>query len=100
MQIAQNAGYSDDKLGFIAHEDRATRQGDVRHRLLPPSRENPKFVDMFEAGIIDPVKVTRSGVENAASAAAVLLTTEAAVADIPEEKKEGAGGMQGMGGMD
>ncbi|HVM73573.1 MAG TPA: chaperonin GroEL [Candidatus Paceibacterota bacterium] len=46
-------------------------------------------VDMFEAGIIDPVKVTRSGVENAASAAAVLLTTEAAVADMPEDKKSG-----------
>ena len=57
-------------------------------------------VDMFEAGIIDPVKVTRSGVENAASAAAVLLTTEAAVADIPEEKKDAAPGMGGMGGMD
>ncbi len=56
--------------------------------------------DMFEAGIIDPVKVTRSCVQNAASAAAVLLTTEAAVADIPEEKKN-AGGMQGgMDGMD
>jgi len=61
-----------------------------------------EIVDMYEAGIIDPVKVTRSGVENAASAAAVLLTTEAAVADIPEEKKApapGAGGM-GMGGED
>ncbi len=57
-------------------------------------------VDMFEAGIIDPVKVTRSGVENAASAAAVLLTTEAAVADIPEDKKAPAGGMPGMGDMD
>lgn len=52
--------------------------------------------DMLEAGVIDPVKVTRSGVENAASAAAVLLTTEAAVADIPEEKKA-APGMPGMG---
>jgi len=53
---------------------------------------------MIEAGIIDPVKVTRSGVENAASASAVLLTTDAAVADIPEEKKDApAGGMPGMG---
>ena len=60
-----------------------------------------KIVDMYEAGIIDPVKVTRSGVENAASAAAVLLTTEAAVADIPEENKPAAGGMPGgMGGME
>ena len=59
-----------------------------------------EIVDMYEAGIIDPVKVTRSGVENAASAAAVLLTTEAAVADIPEEKKAPAGGMPGMESMD
>lgn len=55
-----------------------------------------EIVDMLEAGVIDPVKVTRSGVENAASAAAVLLTTEAAVADIPEDKKA-APGMPGMG---
>jgi chaperonin GroEL len=59
-----------------------------------------EVVDMIEAGVIDPVKVTRSGVENAASAAAVLLTTEAAVADIPEEKKPAAGGQGGMGGED
>ena len=54
-----------------------------------------EVVDMVEAGVIDPVKVTRLGVENAASAAAVLLTTEAAVADIPEEKKTVSGGMSG-----
>ena len=59
-----------------------------------------QVVDMYEAGIIDPVKVTRSGVENAASAAAVLLTTEAAVADIPEEKKGTPGMPGGMEGMD
>lgn len=59
-----------------------------------------EVVDMIEAGIIDPVKVTRSGVENASSAAAVLLTTEAAVADEPEEKKEAPGMPGGMGGMD
>ena len=60
---------------------------------------NETIVDMIEAGIIDPVKVTRLGVENAASAAAVLLTTEAAIADIPEEKKASPD-MGGMGGMD
>ncbi len=59
-----------------------------------------EMVDMFEAGIIDPVKVTRSGVQNAASAAAVLLTTEAAIADIPEDKKAPVAGMGGMDGMD
>jgi chaperonin GroEL len=55
--------------------------------------------DMLEAGIIDPVKVTRGGVQHAVSAAAILLTTEAAIADEPEEKKEG-GAPAGMGGMD
>ncbi|MEK7201329.1 MAG: chaperonin GroEL, partial [Patescibacteria group bacterium] len=54
--------------------------------------------DMAEAGIIDPVKVTRSALENAVSAAAIFLTTEAAVADIPEPKVVPEGGMGG--GMD
>lgn len=52
--------------------------------------------DMVEAGIIDPVKVTRSAVENAVSAAAILLTTEAAIADIPEPKAAPEGGMGQM----
>lgn len=56
--------------------------------------------DMLEAGIIDPVKVTKKAVENAVSAAAILLTTEAAVADLPEPKEAPAGGGMGMGGMD
>ena len=58
--------------------------------------------DMLEAGIIDPVKVTRGAVENAVSAAAILLTTEAAIADLPEPKEAhgGGAGAGGMGGMD
>lgn len=52
--------------------------------------------DMAEAGIIDPVKVTRSAVENAVSAAAIFITTEAAVAEIPEPKAAPEGGMGGM----
>lgn len=57
--------------------------------------------DMIKAGIIDPVKVTRSGVERSVSAAAILLTTEAAIADEPEEAKPPmGGGMPGMGGME
>ncbi len=55
--------------------------------------------DMIKAGIIDPVKVTRGGVQHAVSAAAILLTTEAAIADEPEDKKAAAGGAGGMGGM-
>ena len=61
-----------------------------------------KYTDMFEAGIVDPAKVTRSALENAASVASMLLTTEAAVVEIPEEKPEApmGGGMPGgMGGM-
>jgi chaperonin GroEL len=56
--------------------------------------------DMVDAGIIDPVKVTRSAVENAVSAAGILLTTEAAIADLPEPKAPAGGDMGGMGGMD
>ncbi|MBN1494513.1 chaperonin GroEL [Candidatus Peregrinibacteria bacterium] len=61
------------------------------------------FVDMVKAGIIDPAKVTRSALQNAASIAAIFLTMEGAVTDIPEEKKEhnhGGGMGGGMGGMD
>ncbi|MBY0110663.1 chaperonin GroEL [Patescibacteria group bacterium] len=54
--------------------------------------------DMLEAGIIDPVKVTKKAVENAVSAASILLTTEAAVADLPEPKGDAAPDMGGMGG--
>lgn len=57
-----------------------------------------EVADMAAAGIIDPVKVTRSAVENAVSSAAILLTTEAAVAEIPEPKPA-APDMEGMGGM-
>lgn len=56
--------------------------------------------DMLDAGIIDPMKVTRGAVENAVSAAAILLTTEAAIADIPEPKASAGPDMGGMGGMD
>ncbi|MBU2159222.1 chaperonin GroEL [Patescibacteria group bacterium] len=58
-----------------------------------------EVADMAAAGIIDPVKVTRSAVENAVSSAAILLTTEAAIAEIPEPKPQ-APDMGGMGGMD
>ena len=64
-----------------------------------------EYVDMIKAGIIDPVKVTRSAVQNASSIAAMVLTTDALVADKPEKKDTlgdmaGMGGMGGMGGMD
>jgi chaperonin GroEL len=61
-----------------------------------------KYVNMMEDGIIDPTKVVRTALQNAASIAGLMLTTEAVVTDIPEEKKEtppmphGGGGMGGM----
>ncbi|MHB1459045.1 MAG: chaperonin GroEL, partial [Armatimonadota bacterium] len=55
--------------------------------------------DMVKAGIVDPAKVTRSAIENAASIASLLLTTEAIVADIPEKEKAPPAGGPGMGGM-
>lgn len=65
---------------------------------------NSKYVDMFQAGVVDPAKVTRSALINAASVGSMLLTTEAAVVDIPEEKPatpdmSAMAGMGGMGGM-
>ena len=62
------------------------------------------YVDMFGAGVIDPVKVTRSALQNAASIGGMLLTTETIITDLPEKGSAGpampAGGMGGMGGMD
>ncbi len=62
-----------------------------------------EYVDLVEAGVIDPTKVTRCALQNAASVAGLMLTTEVTVTDLPEEKKEAAGGMgghdHGMGGM-
>jgi chaperonin GroEL len=61
-----------------------------------------QYVDMVNAGIIDPAKVTRSAVENAASIAGMILTTEALITDKPEKQAAPAmpGGPGGMGGMD
>ena len=63
-----------------------------------------EYVDMFKAGIIDPVKVTRSALQNAASIAGMVLTTDTLITDSPEEESAGGmpagmGGMGGMGGM-
>jgi chaperonin GroEL len=63
-----------------------------------------QYEDMIKAGIIDPTKVTRTALQNAASVAALLLTTEAMITDKPEPKDKagmpgGMGDMGGMGGM-
>ncbi len=65
--------------------------------------EKGEYVNMVERGIIDPTKVVRSSLENAASIASMVLVTEALIADIPEKEKAppmpAGGGMEGMGGM-
>ncbi len=65
-----------------------------------------EYVDMVESGVIDPTKVTRCALQNAASVSGLMLTTEVTVTDLPEDKKDGGmgghdhmGGMGGMGGM-
>jgi chaperonin GroEL len=60
--------------------------------------DTEEYVDMFEAGVIDPTKVTRSALQNAASVASLLLTTEALITEIPDKKKAPAGGPGGGGG--
>ncbi|GHU86490.1 60 kDa chaperonin [Clostridia bacterium] len=60
---------------------------------------NEKYVDMMEAGIVDPTKVTRSAIENASSVAAMILTTESLVTDVKEENPVPAMPNPGMGGM-
>src|SRR6266480_458351 len=86
-QIASNAG----KEGSVIVEHiRKSKPGEGYDAL------NDKFVNMFEAGIVDPAKVTRSALQNASSIAAMVLTTEAMVTEVPEEKRGGGGGMGGM----
>ncbi|MEK7567746.1 MAG: chaperonin GroEL [Patescibacteria group bacterium] len=90
-QIAINAGKDD---GAVIVEKVKEGKGNYGYDALAGT-----FVaDMIVAGIVDPVKVTRLGVENAASAAAILLTTEVAITDEPKEEKEVGGGAPGMGG--
>ncbi len=95
IQIAENAG----ERGEVIAEKVKELDGAQGFDAL-----NGEYVDMFKAGIVDPAKVTRSALENAASVAGMLLTTEAAIVS-EEEKSSGMpdmgamGGMGGMGGM-
>jgi chaperonin GroEL len=93
-QIAINSGKDD---GSVIVEKIKSAKGNAGYNALT----DEVVSDMLAAGIIDPVKVTRSSIQNASSAAAILLTTEVAVADLPEEKKGGGANpdMSGMGGM-
>jgi len=91
-QIAQNAGVD----GSIIVDKIKNGNDTFGYNAL-----NGTFVDMLQAGIVDPAKVTRAAIQNAASIAAMLLTTEAIVVDRPDKKGSSMGGMGGgMGGMD
>ena len=96
IKLIENAGLDAGQLIAKAREVSAHAQG--FNILKTDSIETAVPVDMFKEGIIDPVKVVRIAVQNAISVASMILTTEALVADIPEEKKD----MPGMppGGMD
>ena len=95
--IANNAGVDGSVIVGKIKEGKSASEG--------YDAQTDKFVDMFKAGIIDPTKVVRTSLQNAASIAGVLITTEAMVADAPEDKAAAApampdmGGMGGMGGM-
>ena len=95
--IANNAGVNGSVIVGKIKEGKSASEG--------YDAQTDKFVDMFKAGIIDPTKVVRTSLQNAASIAGVLITTEAMVADAPEDKAAAApampdmGGMGGMGGM-
>ncbi len=95
--IAENAGYD----GGVIVEEVRRRNADGKDPIgFDVMKED--YVNMLEAGIIDPAKVTRSAVENAASIAAMILTTEALITDIPEKEPAmpaGAGADMGMGGF-
>jgi chaperonin GroEL len=95
-QIAENAGHEGSiVVGKIV---------DAKDPSLGFDAQNGKYVNMFKAGIIDPTKVVRTALQDAASIAGLLITTEAMVADAPEKKDSAPsapdmGGMGGMGGM-
>ena len=85
-QIAENAGLE----GSVVVENVMNEKPGIGFDAL-----NNKYVDMIKSGIVDPTKVTRSALQNAASVASMILTTEAAVADIPKDDAPMAGGMPG-----
>ena len=94
-QIAENAGLE----GSVVVQRVKGEKGNVGY-----DAERNEYADLVQNGVIDPTKVARTALQNAASIAALMLTTETVVTDIPEKEKEqipGGGGMPGggMGGM-
>jgi chaperonin GroEL len=96
-QIADNSGLMDGAV--VIEKLRESVKANPKSRMGYDALKGEMIEDMIKAGIIDPVKVERSAVQHAVSAAAILLTTEAAIADEPEENKPGMPDMSGMGGM-
>ncbi|MDP3994831.1 MAG: chaperonin GroEL [bacterium] len=97
MKLMENAGYNGQAMVEKVRSKNAHNIG------IDVMSESQEPIDMFASGIIDPAKVVRSAVQNAASVGATVLTTEALITDKPEEKSPSAGsGMPnpGMGGMD
>jgi chaperonin GroEL len=90
-QLANNAGAE----GALIVEEVKKRKGNEGYDVA-----KGEYVDLVKAGIVDPTKVTRSALQNAASIAGLLLTTEALVTEIPEKEKAPAMPPGGMGGMD
>jgi chaperonin GroEL len=93
-QLADNAGAE----GALIVQEVKARKGNEGYNVA-----TGEYVDLVKAGIVDPTKVTRSALQNAASISGLLLTTEAVVTEVPEKEKAAAmppGGMGGMGGMD
>ena len=95
-QLAVNAGQD----GAVVVENVRRAQDAAGNPRIGYNVMSETYVDMVKEGIIDPAKVTRGGLENAASIAAMILTTEALITDIPEKDKAPAGPPQGGGGMD
>ena len=95
-QIVENAGVE----GSIV----VGKIGENKSQTFGFNAQTEQYVDMLEAGIVDPAKVVRTALQDAASVAGLLITTEAMVAELPKDKPSmpmgGGGGMGGMGGMD
>ena len=94
-KIAENAG----KEGSVVVENVRREQAEKSSKLIGYDVLTETYGDMVEGGVIDPAKVTRGALENAASIAAMILTTEALITDIPEKEAPMPGGGPGMGGM-
>jgi chaperonin GroEL len=92
--------------GAVIIENVRREQAAKKNKKIGYDVMSGEYQDMVKAGIIDPAKVTRGALANAASIAAMILTTEALVSDLPEKEKPmgmppgGGGGMGGMGDMD